>query len=328
MRCVRGVAAVCLLGFWTSRLSSEPLQHIQKAAEIMGATFVVEIYSADRGCAKHAADEALDEVRRIDRMLSDYRADSELSRLNANAANHPVRVSRELFDLLQRCREYSWQSEGTFDNTVGPLMKVWGFYKGSGRMPDPSEIQAALRMVGYQKVLLDRSNHTVLFTVRGVSLDPGGVGKGYAVDHAVDVLKRHHVGSAFISGGGSSIYGLGAPPDSPRGWPVHIENPWNAHDIGETVYLKNRSLSTSGEFEKFFWAEGRVYGHIMDPRTGYPATGVASVSVAAPKTLDSEIWAKPYFIQGRKWTLKHKPKEFAVYLCEDSANKTCFWLGR
>ncbi len=301
------------------------LQHVRQSAQIMGTTFVVDIY-APPALARNAADAALDEVRRIDWMLSDYRPDSELSRINANAASHAVQVSPELFALLQRCQKYSAESSGTFDITVGSLMRVWGFYKGSGHMPDPAQIRSARRSVGYRNVVLDPAMRTVRFAVPGLSLDPGGVGKGYAVDRAIEVLKRDHVESAFISGGGSSIYGLGAPPENPRGWPVHIQNPWNTQDLTETIYLKDRSLSTSGAFEKFFWADGHVYSHIMDPRTGYPATGTVAVSVAAPMTIDSEVWAKPYFIQGRQWASQHKPADFAIYLCDDTPAKTCSWL--
>ena len=322
-------AAACLIAGVSALLCDSPAAyHIEKSAPIMGTTFIVEVYARDRERGQRAASDALEEVRRIDRMLSNYRGDSELSKVNARAAVGPVQVSEELFDLLVRCRTYSERSGGTFDVTVGPLMKVWGFYKESGHMPAASQVQAALRTVGYNKVVLDQATHEVRFQVRGVSLDPGGIGKGYAVDRAVIALKRDGIDFGFISGGGSSIFGLGTPPNNASGWPVHIQNPWNTENIAETIYLRDRSLSTSGAFEKFFWADGHVYSHIMDPRTGYPAVGVVSVSVAAPSTLDSEIWAKPYYIQGRRWTLKHKPRDFAVYLCEDNAKRTCSWVER
>jgi len=262
----------------------------------------------------------------VDDMLSNYKPESELSQVNAHGAEAPVHVSREFFEFLQTCARYSEASEGSFDITVGSLMKVWGFYKGSGHLPHQAEVRAALQTVGYRNIDLDSSNLTVRLKRSGVNLDPGGVGKGYAVDRMVAVLRECGVNCALVSGGGSSIYGIGAPPIDARGWHVKIREPKNEKATAAEVYLRDNSVSTSGNYERFFWAEGKLYSHIMDPRTGYPAVGMLSVSVIAPKTLDSEIWAKPYYILGRDWTLRHKPKDFRVLLCEDKPGAQCAWL--
>ena len=159
-----------------------------------------------------------------------------------------------------------------------------------------------------------------------MELDPGGVGKGYAVDRMAAILRKESIHAALISGGGSSIFGLGAPPIDSRGWPIHISDPRNEKKTAADVYLKDRSLSTSGSYEKFFWADGKVYSHIMDPRSGYPAQGMLAVSVVSERTLDSEIWAKPYFILGRDWTRRHKPAAFRVLMCLDQPGTNCAWL--
>ena len=164
------------------------------------------------------------------------------------------------------------------------------------------------------------------FTNRGISLDPGGVGKGYAVDRMVSVLRNYGVKSALVSGGGSSIYGIGTPPGDQRGWHARIRDPRNDAKTAAEIYLKDDSVSTSGSYEKFFWAEGKLYSHIMDPRTGYPAEGVLAVSVVSPKTIDSEIWAKPYYILGREWAARHKIGGFRVLICEDKPGAKCKWL--
>jgi len=129
-----------------------------------------------------------------------------------------------------------------------------------------------------------------------------------------------------VSAGGSSIYGLGAPPENPEGWNVPIRSPENPHHTAAQVVLKNMSLSTSGGYEKFFRAEGRTWSHIMDPRTGYPARGTSAVSVLAPRTTDSEAWTKPYFINGREWTTKHKSEAFRIFLCDDTKSRACGWI--
>ena len=135
-----------------------------------------------------------------------------------------------------------------------------------------------------------------------MELDPGGIGKGYAVDRMVDVLRQQGFQIALVAGSDSTIYGMGAPPTEPKGWRVGIKDPRNPRRTVAEVFLKDMSLSTSGSYEKFFREKGRTYAHIMDPRTGYPAPGSGSVSVIAPRTIDSEAWAKPYFINGLLWT--------------------------
>jgi len=311
---------------WAAAAQEPELLRLQESADAMGATYTVEIYGYDRDKMEAAANAALDETRRLDEMLSNYRPESEWSVVNRLASTRPVETSPELFRLLAACLEYSRESEGAFDITVGPLMKVWGFYKDSGHLPHRAEVSAALAKVGYRHVHLDEGAHTVQFDRAGVELDPGGIGKGYAVDRMVDILRQNGVTTALVAGSGSSIYGMGAPPSEPRGWRINIKNPWSPSKTAVELYLKDESISTSGSYEKFFRAEGRIYAHIMDPRTGYPAQGSVSVSVVAPRTIDSEAWAKPYFVNGRQWAAQHKPKEFRVFFCEDRTDQPCAWL--
>jgi FAD:protein FMN transferase len=307
-------------------LAQPPLLRLEKSGEAMGSTYTVELYGTDRVKMEEAADAAFDEVRRLDDLLSNYKPDSEWSQVNRHAAEKPMKISPELFQLLAACNEYSRESGGAFDISVGPLMKVWGFYKGTGHLPHRAEVEAAMTKVGYRHVRLDPAAQTVWFDRLGVELDPGGIGKGYAVDRMVDVLKQKGVRIALVAGSGSSIYGLGAPPSEPRGWRIEIQNPRNTRQTAAEVFLKDMSLSTSGSYEKFFRAEGRIYAHIMDPRTGYPAQGSLSVSVVTPLTIDSEAWAKPYFVNGRQWAAQNKPADFRVFFCEDKVEQPCAWL--
>jgi thiamine biosynthesis lipoprotein len=302
----------------------QPLVRIEQSDDAMGTTFSVVLYAPDHAAAEAAAEAALAEAHRLDNLLSNYIPDSEWSRVNREAAHRPVRISRELFDLIAACLEYSRQSEGAFDITVGPLMKTWGFFRGEGSLPPASAVSDAMRVVGYRHVVLDRAARTVTFDGEGVEIDPGGIGKGYAVDRMVDVLRRQGVAAARVSGGGSSIYGLGAPPDEPRGWKTPVRDPADPRQAAAEVWLKDASLSTSGGYEKFFRANGRVYAHIMDPRTGYPADGTAAVSVVAPRTIDSEAWAKPFFVNGPAWTAAHVPDGFRVFFCAQSG--PCSWI--
>jgi thiamine biosynthesis lipoprotein len=324
---IRGrLTAAGLMLCWLARAASGPLARFELSDEAMGSTFSLVLYGRDRAQLQSAARAAFDEAHRIDGLISNYQPASEWSEVNRSAGLRAVHVSPELFDLLSASMQYSRESEGAFDITVGPLMKVWGFYRGEGLLPRPAEVAKALESVGYGHVRLDAGARTVQFDRPNVELDPGGIGKGYAVDRMVDVLKRNGVSMALVSGSGSSIYGMGAPPDEPRGWRIAIRSPRDPHRTAAEVFLKDMSLSTSGSYEKFFWAEGRTYSHIMDPRTGYPAQGAASVSVMAPRTIDSEVWAKPYFINGRAWTAANKPKDFRVFFCEDASYQSCTWI--
>jgi FAD:protein FMN transferase len=308
---------------------------IEDHLDAMGSTYSIIAYGQDRDRVIGAIDLAFEEVKRLDLLLSNYRPTSEWSRVNRDAAREPVVVSEELFSLLSECVRYSRESNGAFDITVGPLMKVWGFYKGTGRLPHRAEIRGSLTRVGYRHIQLDPATNSVRFDRAGVEIDPGGIGKGYAVDRMTAILKQNGVTTALISGGGSSIYGLGAPPNEARGWRINIRDPKNADVTAAEVFLKNNSLSTSGSYEKFFRAEGRMWSHIMDPRTGYPAPGVLSASVIAPKTIDSEAWAKPFYIDGAKlggrfntlpWAAQRKAEGYRVFLCEEKRNVSCAWL--
>jgi thiamine biosynthesis lipoprotein len=292
----------------------------------MGSVITVIAYADTAARAHTAVTQALDEVARLDAMLSNYKPHSEWSKMNRTAGDGPVHVSEELFNLLQTCLDYSRESEGTFDISVGPLMKVWGFYKGTGHLANAEQLSTAMQFVGYQNVVLDARARTVCFKKKGVELDPGGIGKGYAVDCMLNLLRSDGIRAAFISAGGSSIYALGAPPDE-EGWPVKLDDPRRPEIAAAQICLRDESLSTSGSYEKFFLADGKRWSHIMDPRTGEPARGMLSVSVIAPKTIDSEAWAKPYFILGRSWAEQHKRRGFRVFLCEDRPSEPCSWIN-
>lgn len=298
---------------------------IEASADAMGCTYSVALYDADRHRLETAVEEAFEEVRRLDQLLSNYKAYSEWTEVNRWAAERPVTLPREMFDLIAQCQHYSAASEGAFDITVGPLMRVWGFYKGTGRLPAKPEVDAALKNVGYRNVLLDASTNSVRFARHGVEIDPGGIGKGYAVDRMVEVLRRNQIRSGLVTAAGSSIYGLGTPPGEP-GWRVDIRDPRNPVNAVQEVVLHDQSMSTSGTAEKFFVAHGQHYSHIMDPRTGFPAVGMLSVSVIADRAIDSEAWTKPIFINGRQWALQHQPAGIRAFLCEDKPQPSCAWL--
>jgi thiamine biosynthesis lipoprotein len=301
-------------------------QRMERSTDAMGGTFSVVLYGSDEGSMNRAIDAAFAEAHRLDALLSNYRPESEWSRINREAATHPVAVSPELFRLLSDCIGYSRASEGTFDLTVGPLMRAWGFFGGERHVPSPDQMREALELVGYQHVQLNARKRTIRFDHPGATIDPGGVGKGYAVDRMVEILRARGFRNALVAASGSSIFGLGNPPDEPGGWSISIADPWDHRKNAGQVFLKDMSLSTSGSYEKSFRVRGHRYSHIMDPRRGVPAESAVQVTVIAPRTIESEVWAKPYFIQGGAWTAAHKPKSWRVLYCENIPGAGCSWV--
>jgi thiamine biosynthesis lipoprotein len=263
----------------------------------MGCTATVRACGPDTAALPAVVGEALDEIDRVDRLMSHYRRDSPLSRLNREAANGPVAVEPELLDFLAECLRWSVESDGAFDVTVGPLMKAWGFFRDEGRVPGEIELARTLEVVGYRHVVLDHDGGTVRFDRPGVELDLGGIGKGYAVDRAVDLLRRRGIASALVNLGGSSVYGLGAPPGRDA-WEVGIQDPSDSRKITLTVTLRDRALSVSGGYERFFEKDGVTYSHIMDPRTGRPVQGVLSVAVLTDSATNGDALDDVLIVRG------------------------------
>jgi thiamine biosynthesis lipoprotein len=254
----------------------------------MATRFELVLWGDDEVRLRAAGEEALEEIARLEAQLSYYQPTSELSGVNARAAREPVPVSATLFHLLLRVRELSAQSEGAFDITVAPLLRCWGFVGGSGQMPEPEQIEAARQLTGMQHLLLDESNYTVAFDRPGVELDLGAIGKGYAVDQAVERLRESGVRSALLHGGSSSIYALGAPPDAEEMEPIPIA-------------LRDAALSVSAPHGKWFFAKGRRYGHVIDPRSGYPAGRSLLAGVISASATDGDALSTALLTLGPEW---------------------------
>ena len=294
---LRALLAVALVA---EAASPGPLLSHHVATRLsMACVYAIEVYGADREALAASVEAAFDEVDRIDRVMSHYKAGSALSRLNREAAHGPVAVEPELFDLIAEAMRYQRDSRGAFDITVGPLMKAWGFFDGDGRIPSDHALAAARARVGAAHVILDARAKTIAFDRAGVELDLGGIAKGYAVDRVVSALKKRNIAAALISAGGSTIYGLGAPPGRDA-WAVDIQDPADARKTAMTVQLKDRALSVAGRSEKSFEADGVIYSHIMDPRTGKPVQGMRGVAVMARTATAGDALDNVFFVLGRE----------------------------
>jgi FAD:protein FMN transferase len=306
--------------------SDPEVLRLRQSVSAMGTTFSIVLHGRDRDLMEAAVRAAFDEVRRLDRLLSNYRPDSEWSLVNRRAAHHPVAVSPELFALVSVCLEQSRRTDGAFDITVGPLKRAWGFYRGTGRVPTAEELAAARSHVGHRFVQLDPARQTIRFDHPGVELDPGGAGKGYAVDRMADILRRQGGDTALVAGSKSSICGLGAPPADARGWRADIRDPDRPGACAAQVHLKDASLSTSGTEEQCHWSGGAMYSHIVDPRTGWPLQSVEQVSVVTSRALDGEAWAKACLLNGPRWAAERKPDGCRVLFLGGDSEPPPAWL--
>ncbi len=258
----------------------------------MACRFEVTLSGEDADCVGRVQ-QALAEAARLEARLSVFRDDSELSRVNRSAGGRPVPVSRELFYLLRRCHELHAETGGTFDITSTPLSRCWGFLKRQGRVPDPDALDAARRRVGMPHVILESLSRTVSFDCDGVELNLGSIGKGYAVDRVAALLRSMGVRHALISAGGSSVRALGGRP----AWTIDLTSRQTAGRIAR-LRLRRGALATSGAGEQYVDAAGTRYGHVLDPRTGWPAQGLLSVSVAAGDAATADALATAFLVGG------------------------------
>jgi thiamine biosynthesis lipoprotein len=265
--------------------------------EAMGTEFQIVLSGDDERELERAANYALDEVKRLDGQMSLYDPQSELSWVNAHAAEGPVRVEPGLFRVLERAREVNEQTDGAFDVTVAPLMKCWRLFRGRGAIPPQGEIERALEGVGMSHVRLDARERTVGFDRPSVTIDLGGIAKGYAVDRAAQLLRESGIERALLHGGWSTVYALGSTPEG-KPWRVGIRHPRDAERRLCTVDLVDAALSTSGSYEKSFEVGGVVYSHIMDPRTGWPAQGMLSASAVTRAGFESDALSTAFFVMG------------------------------
>ena len=285
-----GAAAMLLLAM--SPAHAEWVRRITDG--IMGTRITVELWSEDKDKAEAAIDALLDEMRHIDDSMSTYKPTSEVSQVNAKAADGPMHISKELFDLLVTAKEYSVLTDGAFDITYASVGYMYDFRKHV--KPNEQQIDKALPAVDYRHVLLDPKKQTVRFSQKGVRIDLGGIAKGYSVDRGIDVLKARGYDRAYVSAGGDSrIIGdrFGKP------WTVGIRDPRKGEgEVITRVPLVDAAISTSGDYERFFDEDGVRYHHIIDPHTGHSASKVRSATIIGAYATRTDGLSKTAFVLG------------------------------
>jgi len=270
----------------------------------MGLPFRIVLFAHDRATADAAAHAAFARIKQLNDVLSDYEDSSELSRLSQSSGKgEAIPVSQDLWLVLEQSRKYSSLSDGAFDITVGPLVQLWKRARRQRELPDPAILREALQAVGFRKIELDSRRKSALLRVPRMRLDAGGIAKGYAIDEALKVLKRHGVSRALVTGGGDMA--AGAPPPGQAGWRIEVA-PLDVTNAppARFVSLKNAALATSGDLFQHVEIDGRRYSHVIDPRTGMALTDHNLVTVIARSCITADALSKVVGVLGPKAGLR------------------------
>lgn len=278
------------------------MQIVQVARNAMATRFEIVLHGTNAVSLRAAGEEALDEIARIESQLSLYRPTSEIARVNARAAHEPVRVTPPVYNLLKHARELSDACQGAFDITIAPLVRCWSFMGGTGAQADPKQLAEARECIGMAHVEFDDARQTIRFDRAGVMLDLGAIGKGYAIDRAVDLLREAGVESALVHGGTSTVYGIGKPLDNDA-WKIAVANAFGNGSIDPaqlpTLTLENEALSVSAIWGRSFEKEGKTLGHVIDPRTGEPTQTAQLAAVVSKSATDSDALSTALLVLGR-----------------------------
>jgi thiamine biosynthesis lipoprotein len=257
----------------------------------------ITVWSADERVVDDAVGAAFAEFDRLDALLSGWKPGSDVLQINAEAGKSPVAVSRETLEVIKAAQRVSDWTDGKFDITFGALADVWKFdHDQDNRVPTAAEIEARRPLVDYRQVRIDEAAGTVLVARPGMRVHLGGIGKGYAVERAVRILRQWGVHDFMVQAGGD-LYVSGQPGDTP--WRLGVRDPRGAEDDSfATIELRDATLSTSGDYERFFIKDGRRYHHIIDPDTGEPAGGVVSATIVAKSPLLADGLSTGVFLLG------------------------------
>ena len=288
---------------------------MERTEAIMGTRCYVELWADDPVKGNDAIDAVMAELRRIDNLMSHYKPESQLSQINQYANERPVQVDKELFDLIKLSTHYSQITEGAFDITYASVGYLYDYPRHI--RPTEEQIREKLPSVNWRNMLLDEEHHTVRFEHPGMRIDLGGIGKGYAVDRGIDILKARGIDRALVTAGGDSrIIGdrMGRP------WLVAVRHPDNPNKVVTRIPLSDSAVSTSGDYERYFDEGGVRYHHIIDPRTGHSASKVRSATVLAPTATQTDGMSKTAFVLGPEKALEiinRMPEYDAVFVLPD-----------
>lgn len=288
----------------------------------MGSRFDITVIAQDSITANMHFDVAIAEIDRIEKLISSWDEDSQTSKINKYAGVKPVKVDTELFNLIERAIGISKLTDGAFDISYASMDKIWKFDGSMTEMPSEEEIIFSVAKVGFNHIVLDKVNSTVFLKIKGMKIGFGAIGKGYAADKAKDLLISKGVPSGIINASGD-MNTWGKQPNGSE-WKVAITNPLNKNKVFALLPITNGAVVTSGNYEKYVSFNGKRYTHIIDPRTGYPSSGIISVTVFAPKAELADALATSVFVMGNVIGLDriNQLPEIECIIIDDKGNIT------
>ena len=271
-------------------------QIFKKKQSLLGSPFEITVVAKDSVEGNYFTTLAIDEVKRIENLISDWIPTTQIYQVSKNSGIQPVKVDKEVYDLVERAIKVSQLTSGAFDISYASMDKIWKFDGSMKAMPTPEAIKQSVARIGYQKIVLDAKAQTIYLKEKGMKLGLGGIGQGYIADKIKDLLLSKGCISGIVNVSGDiNAWGY---QTTGKPWTVAIVNPMNKNKVFATFPLENSSVETSGSYEKFVVFDGKRYSHIIDPRTGYPAQGVVSVSVFAKQTEIADALATGIFVLG------------------------------
>lgn len=273
-----------------------------RVVTLMGSRFELTVVDRDSISAEQNIDKAIQEISRIENLISEWQPQTQISEVNRNAGIKPVKVDREVLYLTQKALYFSKISNGAFDISIAAMDKVWKFDDSMTEMPSEEEVRKSVKNVGYQNIIIDTIASTIFLQKKGMKIGFGSIGKGYAADQARKLLQSFGVKSGIVNASGD-ISTWGTQPNG-KPWAIGIQKPFKENEMAAILYFKENSVATSGSYEKFVEFNGKRYSHIMNPKTGYPSTGLTSVTIIAADALTANGFSTAIMVLGEKEGLK------------------------
>ena len=269
----------------------------KKNLKLMGNRFEISILANDENFANTCIDLAIEEIRRIEKLLTTFSNDSVTFQINENAGIQPVVVPKEVFDLIFRCQMISKMTQGAFDISYGSIdKKFWNFDLNMTSLPDKDLAKKAVELINYENIILNKNDQTVFLKNKGMRIGFGGIGKGYAAECAKKILKQNGIESGIVNSAGDlTAWGY---QENGEAWTIGIADPNKKESVFSTFNITNTSVATSGNYEKLVLIDGKKYSHTIDPKTGYPISGIKSVTIIAENAEIADALATPVTVMG------------------------------
>ncbi|BFM45458.1 FAD:protein FMN transferase [Flavobacterium sp. CFS9] len=265
---------------------------------LMGGRFDISIVAKDSLTAEQSINEVIAEITRIENLISDWKSDSQVSEVNQNAGIRPVKVDREVFELTQRALQFSEATKGGFDISFAAMDRIWKFDGSMTEMPSAEAIKKSVEKVGYKNIILDSIQSTIFLKLKGMKIGFGALGEGYATDKCRNMMLAKGIKAGIVNGSGD-MTAWGRQPNG-KDWNIGMTNPFHPDTLFAVVPLNDGAVTTSGSYEKFVVFNGKRYSHIINPATGYPATGLCSVSVFGPNAETANGLSTSLMVLGQK----------------------------